>query len=185
VNAVTRSGRGSTKSPELLARYCDALLKKSAKNPDESEMEEALQAVMTIFKYIEDKDVFQKFYSKWLAKRLVHQTSASDDAEASMISKLKHACGYEYTSKLQRMFQDMSVSRDLNTKFRDSSDRKCETLNAMVCWCFATFVLACSGVQCASSQLWVLAFLTWSTIQPATRVGKGKRNICCFLSLTT
>ena len=44
---------------------------------------------MTIFKYIEDKDVFQKFYSKWLAKRLVHQTSASDDAEASMISKLK------------------------------------------------------------------------------------------------
>jgi cullin 1 len=126
VNAVTRSGRGSTKSPELLARYCDALLKKSAKNPDESEMEEALQAVMTIFKYIEDKDVFQKFYSKWLAKRLVHQTSASDDAEASMISKLKHACGYEYTSKLQRMFQDMSVSRDLNTKFRDSSDRKLE-----------------------------------------------------------
>ena len=46
VNAVTRSGRGSTKSPELLARYCDALLKKSAKNPDESEMEEALQAVV-------------------------------------------------------------------------------------------------------------------------------------------
>ena len=84
-------------------------------------------------------------------------------------TSFQHACGYEYTSKLQRMFQDMSVSRDLNTKFRDSSDRKCETLNAMVCWCFATFVLACSGVQCASSQLWVLAFLTWSTIQPATR----------------
>ena len=31
--------------------------------------------------------------------------SASDDAEASMISKLKQACGFEYTSKLQRMFQ--------------------------------------------------------------------------------
>ena len=26
---------------------------------------------MTVFKYIEDKDVFQKFYSKMLAKRLV------------------------------------------------------------------------------------------------------------------
>ena len=48
VNAVTKSGRGSTKSPELLARYCDALLKKSAKNPDESEMEEALQAVVCL-----------------------------------------------------------------------------------------------------------------------------------------
>ena len=30
--------------------------------------------IMTVFKYIEDKDVFQKFYSKMLAKRLVHVT---------------------------------------------------------------------------------------------------------------
>lgn len=65
---------------------------------------------MVVFKYIEDKDVFQKFYSKMLAKRLVHHTSASDDAEASMISKLKQACGYEYTIKLQRMFQVRCLS---------------------------------------------------------------------------
>ena len=62
---------------------------------------------MVVFKYIEDKDVFQKFYSKMLAKRLVYQTSASDDAEASMISKLKvcdgrlcyctHACTHTHT----------------------------------------------------------------------------------------
>ena len=50
---------------------------------------------MVVFKYIEDKDVFQKFYSKMLAKRLVQHMSASDDAEASMISKLKQVC---YTS---------------------------------------------------------------------------------------
>lgn len=46
-NAVTKMGRGSSKSPELLARYCDTLLKKSAKNPDEAEMEDALQAVVS------------------------------------------------------------------------------------------------------------------------------------------
>ena len=89
---------------------------------------------MVIFKYVEEKDVFQKFYSKMLAKRLVQQNSASDDAEASMISKLKvqplslsntpstysmqQACGFEYTSKLQKMFQDMSLSKDLNERFR-------------------------------------------------------------------
>lgn len=44
---------------------------------------------MIVFKYIEDKDVFQKFYANMLAKRLVQHNSASDDAEASMISKLK------------------------------------------------------------------------------------------------
>jgi cullin 1 len=65
---------------------------------------------MVVFKYIEDKDVFQKFYSKMLAKRLVGHLSASDDAEASMISKLKESCGFEYTSKLQRMFQASLLS---------------------------------------------------------------------------
>ncbi|CAF4520663.1 unnamed protein product, partial [Rotaria sp. Silwood2] len=65
------------------------------------------------FNYVEDKDVYQKFYSRMLAKRLVGQLSASDDYEESMISKLKQACGYEYTSKLQRMFQDIGVSKTL------------------------------------------------------------------------
>ena len=74
---------------------------------------------MLIFKYIEDRDVFQKFYSKMLAKRLVYDSSASDDAEASMIGKLKEACGFEYTSKLSRMFTDMGLSKDLNKSFRE------------------------------------------------------------------
>lgn len=74
---------------------------------------------MTIFKYIEDKDVFQKFYSKMLANRLIRETSASEDAESSMIGKLKDACGFEYTSKLQRMFQDMSINKDTNAQFKE------------------------------------------------------------------
>ncbi|XP_048579613.1 cullin-1 [Nematostella vectensis] len=117
-NAVTKQAQASSKSPELLARYCDSLLKKSSKNPEEAELEDILNSVMVVFKYIEDKDVFQKFYANMLAKRLVQHNSASDDAEASMISKLKQACGFEYTSKLQRMFQDIGVSKDLNDKFK-------------------------------------------------------------------
>jgi len=117
-NAVTDAAGSSSKSPELLAKFCDILLKKSSKNPEEAELEETLNQVMVVFKYIEDKDVFQRFYSKMLAKRLVQHMSASDDAEASMISKLKQACGFEYTSKLQRMFQDIGVSKDLNEQFR-------------------------------------------------------------------
>merc|ERR1719189_3439944 len=117
-NSVTKKANASTKSPELLAKYCDLLLKKSSRNPEEAELEDTLNQVMVVFKYIEDKDVFQKFYSKMLAKRLVQHMSASDDAEASMISKLKQACGFEYTSKLQRMFQDIGVSKDLNENFK-------------------------------------------------------------------
>uniref|UniRef100_A0A0A9WZX0 Cullin-1 n=2 Tax=Lygus hesperus TaxID=30085 RepID=A0A0A9WZX0_LYGHE len=128
-NAVTRMANSSSKSPELLAKFCDILLKKSSKNPEEAELEDTLNQVMVVFKYIEDKDVFQKFYSKMLAKRLVQHMSASDDAEASMISKLKQACGFEYTSKLQRMFQDIGVSKDLNEQFRNHLTNSNELLD--------------------------------------------------------
>ncbi len=114
---------GSTRSPELLAKYTDALLKKSAKSAEEADLEASLIQVMTVFKYIEDKDVFQKFYSRMLAKRLVHSSSASEDAETSMIGKLKEACGFEYTNKLQRMFQDIQISTDLNSSFKESQGR--------------------------------------------------------------
>ncbi|KAH7965534.1 hypothetical protein HPB49_008686 [Dermacentor silvarum] len=102
---------------DKLAKYCDALLKKSAKGISESEVEDKLTQSITVFKYIDDKDVFQKFYAKMLAKRLIHSQSMSMDVEEAMINKLKQACGYEFTSKLHRMFTDMSVSADLNNKF--------------------------------------------------------------------
>jgi hypothetical protein len=35
---------------------------------------------MTVFKYIEDKDMFQAFYHKMLCKRLVTDASASEEA---------------------------------------------------------------------------------------------------------
>lgn len=73
---------------------------------------------MVVFKYIEDKDVFQKFYSKMLAKRLVNELSASDEAESNMIGKLKQMCGFEYTSKLQRMFTDAGLSKDITESYR-------------------------------------------------------------------
>lgn len=65
------------------------LLKKSSKGISENEIDERLFQSITIFKYIDDKDVFQKFYSRMLAKRLIHQQSQSMDAEEAMINRLK------------------------------------------------------------------------------------------------
>jgi len=73
-----------------------------------------------------------------LARRLVMHLSASDDAEASMISKLKTACGYEYTSKLQRMFQDIGVSKDLNDQFK----KRLQTTNEPFTFDFMVQVLS-------------------------------------------
>lgn len=48
------------KSPELLAKYCDMLLRKSSKEFTENEIEDKLCSCITIFKYLDDKDYFQK-----------------------------------------------------------------------------------------------------------------------------
>lgn len=117
VNRNSVCASNSARSPELLAKHADSVLKRSTKSSEEDDMEKSLNEVMTIFKYIEDKDVFQKFYSRFMAKRLVHATSASGDAELSMISKLKDTSGFEYTNKLNRMYSDVQVSKDLNKEY--------------------------------------------------------------------
>ena len=59
---------------------------------------------MVISRYLKEKDVFQTFYTTKLSEHLIHGVSASEEAEASMISKLKEAYGFEYMNKLQHMF---------------------------------------------------------------------------------
>ena len=99
------------------SRYCDSLLKKSSKGISETEIDDKLASSITIFKYLDDKDVFQKFYSRSLGKRLIHMQSHSMDMEEAMINRLKQACGYEFTSKFHRMFTDILTAEDLNSKF--------------------------------------------------------------------
>ncbi|KAF8933640.1 Cullin [Dissophora ornata] len=110
----------AARSPEVMARYTDTMLRKKQKTGlSEAEIEDRLARVVILFKYIDDKDLFQKFYSRVLAKRLIFDASMSAEAEANMISRLKSACGHEYTSKLQRMFTDMAISSDLNAGFKE------------------------------------------------------------------
>ena len=137
----------SSRSSELLAKYVDSLLRKSQKTSEDSEVEILLNGVMTIFKFIEDKDVFQKFYTKNLAKRLVNGVSASDDAETSLITKLKEACGFEYISKLQRMFTDMSVSKDLNNDFVLKQNNKSDLDFSMLVLCSGSWPLTAPTTQ--------------------------------------
>uniref|UniRef100_A0A668TE23 Cullin-2 n=1 Tax=Oreochromis aureus TaxID=47969 RepID=A0A668TE23_OREAU len=108
-----REPKSICKAPELLAKYCDNLLKKSAKGMTENEVEDKLTSFITVFKRI------RKGKKLMLAKRLIHGLSLSMDSEEAMINKLKQACGYEFTSKLHRMYTDMSVSADLNNKFNN------------------------------------------------------------------
>ena len=53
----------------------------------EAEVDDRLANSITIFKYLDDKDVYQKYYSRMLARRLINSQSQSMDAEESMINR--------------------------------------------------------------------------------------------------
>ncbi|KAH8825039.1 Cullin-domain-containing protein [Flagelloscypha sp. PMI_526] len=115
LNAVT--GNSSGRSPELLVKFIDALLSKANKASEET-VEASLNDVMTLFKYLDDKDIFQTFYTERLSKRLVYDLSASDEAEASMLTRLKATCGWDYTNKLERMFTEMKTGKEKTDNFK-------------------------------------------------------------------
>lgn len=104
------------KPAELLAKYVDTILR--SKLTSEREIEEILMKVMVIFRLVQGKDVFEAFYKKDLAKRLLLGKFTSWDVEKSMLSKLKEECGSNYTAKLEGMFKDITLSNGINTAFK-------------------------------------------------------------------
>lgn len=55
----------------------------------EQEIEAILDKTMVLFRFLQEKDVFERYYKQHLAKRLLLNKSVSDDSEKNMISKLK------------------------------------------------------------------------------------------------
>jgi len=110
-----------TRCASYLVLYIDELLKSSLKGLSEDETDAHLDRVIVIFRYLQDKDIFENFYKQHLSKRLLQGRSVSEDAERSMITKLKTECGYHFTSKLEGMFMDMNMSKDTMAEFSRSA----------------------------------------------------------------
>uniref|UniRef100_A0A8C5QK06 Cullin family profile domain-containing protein n=1 Tax=Leptobrachium leishanense TaxID=445787 RepID=A0A8C5QK06_9ANUR len=110
--------RRANKPAELIAKYVDSKLRSGNKEATDEELERCLDKIMIIFSFIHGKDVFEAFYKKDLAKRLLVGKSASVDSEKSKLSKLKHECGAAFTSKLEGMFKDMELSKDVMIQFK-------------------------------------------------------------------
>jgi cullin 3 len=79
---------------------------------------------MVLFRYLQEKDVFEKYYKQHLSKRLLSGRPVSDDAERSLLVKLKTECGYQFTSKLESMFADIRTGRDMMLEFKSRMSEK-------------------------------------------------------------
>ncbi|KAE8350978.1 cullin-4B [Aspergillus coremiiformis] len=117
-------GTDNPKTGEMIAKYVDRLLKGGWKLPpgrkaedvpladEDAEISRQLDQVLDLFRFVHGKAVFEAFYKNDLARRLLMGRSASDDAEKSMLARLKTECGSSFTHNLESMFKDMDVARD-------------------------------------------------------------------------
>ncbi|KAJ3223533.1 hypothetical protein HK099_001011 [Clydaea vesicula] len=127
------------KFPEFVSIFIDESLKKSIKGKSEDEVDTLLDKTIVLFRYIAEKDVFERYYGQHLAKRLMHGKSQSEDAERNVISRLKVECGFHFTTKLEGMFKDMSTSHDLLQNFKEQTSQHASQVDISVIVMTSTF----------------------------------------------
>jgi cullin 3 len=104
--------------PEYLSLLLDTKLKKGKQAVEDEQLDTFFDQVIMVFRHVREKDVFEKYYKEHLAQRLLEERSASDDAEKLFLTKLKADFGYQFTAKLEGMFKDMKISKDLMDEWK-------------------------------------------------------------------
>jgi len=108
---------GKHTNAELMSSFCDRILKSGGEKLGDEDVEAFLEKTVQLFSYLTDKDLFAEIYRNQLAKRLLNQRSASDDAERLMIGKLKLRCGSQFTGKMEGMLNDLAIGHDHQADF--------------------------------------------------------------------
>lgn len=120
--ALTRSFTESInvfqRSSEFISLFLDENMKKGLKDKTEAEVDQVLEKAIVLLRYIQDKDMFERYYKKHLCKRLLMQKSLSIENEREMIRKMKNELGNSFVSKLEAMFKDMQLSEELTSGYR-------------------------------------------------------------------
>lgn len=108
---------------ESLAKFLDQILRSNKKMDQyQQESENWLDIIISgVFVPLQAKDVFEAFYKRDLAKRLLWNRVVSMDIEKQVCSLLKAECGAAYTSKMEGMFQDVDWSRETMMVYKQSS----------------------------------------------------------------
>ena len=106
------------RSSEYLSLFFDENMKKGIKGKTENEVDTLLDNGITLLRYIQDKDLFERYYKKHLSRRLLMKRSVSMDAERQMISKMKLEVGATFTNRIEAMFKDINISGDLTSNYK-------------------------------------------------------------------
>ncbi|THW39697.1 Cullin-domain-containing protein [Aureobasidium pullulans] len=146
--AAATHGTDNSRTGEMIAKYVDQLLRGGAKviptdltlhardnagkeefddneaMDEDSEVNAQLDQVLDLFRFVHGKAVFEAFYKKDLARRLLMGRSASADAERSMLARLKTECGAEFTHNLEQMFKDVELAREEMSSYKSRMEER-------------------------------------------------------------
>lgn len=111
------SGKHGT--ADMVASYCDSILKTSSTTMNEKQLEETLDKLVQLVSYLHDKDIFGEHYRVFYAKRLLTGRSASEQMERHIIGKLKTLQGAQYTAKMEGMSTDLTVGQQTAEEFKE------------------------------------------------------------------
>jgi cullin 3 len=106
------------RSSEYISLFIDENMKKGIKGKTETEIDAVLEKAIILLRYVQDKDLFERYYKKHLCRRLLMNKSISNEVEKQMISKMKIELGNNFTLKLEAMFKDMTISEELTAGFK-------------------------------------------------------------------
>jgi len=110
------------RSSEYISLFIDENMKKGIKGKTEMEIDTVLEKAIILLRYVQDKDLFERYYKKHLCRRLLMNKSISNEVEKQMISKMKIELGNNFTLKLEAMFKDMTISEELTAGFKKHVD---------------------------------------------------------------
>ncbi|ORZ37909.1 Cullin family-domain-containing protein [Catenaria anguillulae PL171] len=150
-NATNVVINSEPKSSEYLSVYLDHHLKRGTVKLSESELEAAIQSALGVFKFVDSRDTFDRFYNQHLARRLLRKLSSSDELEKQVIADLRTMCGAQFTARFEKMVQDMSTSFELAGKF-DAWRRERDTVKGQPGFSISVLTAAMWPVQADGSS---------------------------------
>lgn len=106
------------RSPEHLSLFLDEYLKRGGKGKSEAEVDQLLDKGIVLLQYLANTDLFETYYRKHLARRLLMKKSVSRDMERQMLSKMKMKLGSNITQKLEGMIRDTELSDSLVPQYK-------------------------------------------------------------------
>ena len=77
---------------------------------EDSEVNAQLDQVLDLFRFVHGKAVFEAFYKKDLSRRLLMGRSASEDAERSMLQRLRTGMYQHSSIRLPQIFSHRSLT---------------------------------------------------------------------------